>query len=100
MSSLEDPHAAASLMSIDFEKAFNRMSHSNCLSALKKFNADDSSIKLVHAFLYGRTMRVKVGSALSLPRTVPGDHLKAVFSATSCSALQRDTWVRQEKLNE
>ena len=72
MTALEDPNAAANLMSIDYEKAFNRMSHPHCINALKKYGASDLSIDMVSAFLYGRTMRVKVGSALSNPRTVPG----------------------------
>ena len=71
-SALEDPNAAANLMSIDFEKAFNRMSHPHCLNALERLNADKKDIDLVQAFLYGRTMRVKIGSVLSTPRTVPG----------------------------
>ena len=72
MKALEDPSAAASLMSIDFEKAFNRMSHGHCLEALERIGADQKDIGLVHAFLHGRTMRVKVGNSLSAPRTVPG----------------------------
>ena len=72
MNSLEDPNAAVSLMSIDFEKAFNRMSHSHCISALQELNADEEGIKLTKAFLYGRTMRVKIGTTLSEPKTVPG----------------------------
>ena len=72
LTALEDPNAAASLMSIDFEKAFNRMSHPHCLEALSKLNADSRSISLVHAFLYGRTMKIKVGQTMSQPRSVPG----------------------------
>ena len=68
MNALEDPNAAA----IDFEKAFNRMSHGHCLNALKRLNAKENEINMVHAFLFGRTMRVKVGGTLSVPRTVPG----------------------------
>ena len=72
LTALEDPNAAISLMSIDFEKAFNRMSHSHCIDALRTLGADEDGVKLAQAFLYGRTMRVKVGSSLSDPRTVPG----------------------------
>ena len=72
LSALEDPNAAATLMSIDYEKAFNRMSHVHCLQALKKYGASERAVGLVHSFLYGRKMRVKVGSTLSAPRTVPG----------------------------
>ena len=72
MECLEDPSAAASLMSIDFEKAFNRMSHQSCLKALEEMNADSQSISLVHAFLFNRSMTVRVGKNYSAPRLVPG----------------------------
>ena len=71
MNALEDPNAAANLMSIDFEKAFNRMSHPHCLNALRRLNAEQPEIDMVNAFLFGRTMRVKVGNTLSSPRSVP-----------------------------
>ena len=48
------------------------MSHSQCLIALKKYNAEEHSIDLVHAFLYGRLMSVKIVDVRSQPRTVPG----------------------------
>ena len=72
MQSLEDNRASVNLMSIDFEKAFNRMSHSSCLDALSTLGASDEDIQLVGAFLRGRTMSVKVGSSFSVPRAVPG----------------------------
>ena len=82
LTSLEDPNAAASLMSIDFEKAFNRMSHHQCLNALKKFNAKEHSIDLVHAFLFGRTMQVKIGTELSAPEVSSGASLEISSSAS------------------
>ena len=72
LSSLEDSRASVQLMSIDFEKAFNRMDHNTCLSALKKLNASDADIELVACFLRDRTMSVKVGKTFSEPRSVPG----------------------------
>ena len=50
LSTLEDPRAAATVLSIDFEKAFNRMSHSACISALTSLGASKSTLGLVYAF--------------------------------------------------
>ena len=72
MNAIDDPNAAATLMSIDYEKAFNRMSHAHCLGALARYGASDLCVGLVQAFLCNRKMRVKVGSTLSAPRSVPG----------------------------
>ena len=72
LSALEDPRASSSLMAIDFQKAFNRMCHHQCLTALRNLGAQEIHIELVKAFLTGRTMQVKVGNVLSLPKTVPG----------------------------
>ena len=71
LTSLEDQRAAASLLSIDFEKAFNRMCHTSCLLQLEKLGADKPSIALVYAFLQNRMMSVKVGTVKSEPRHVP-----------------------------
>ena len=60
------------LMSIDFQKAFNRMDHSTCLERLKFKGAQDHLVQLVAAFLFGRKMTVKTGEARSVPRTVSG----------------------------
>lgn len=70
--SLENRGAAVNLMAIDFEKAFNRMEHRNCLNSLRNLNGKESTIKLVHAFLYGRSMSVKINSSLSPPLGMPG----------------------------
>ena len=61
LEALDDQRAAASVLSIDFEKAFNRMSHSACIEALTKMGASNSVLGLIFAFLSGRTMSVKVG---------------------------------------
>ena len=72
LTTLEDHRASAHLMSVDFEKAFNRMDHGSCLEALKSLKAKEEDIELVACFLRGRTMRVKVGEEYSEPRSVPG----------------------------
>ena len=72
LENLEDQRAATSILSIDFEKAFNRMGHGECLRALTGLGSDSATTGLVHAFLEGRTMSVRVGSEYSVPRLVPG----------------------------
>ena len=62
----------AKLMSVDFEKAFNRMDHATCLKALLRLGAKREDVELVCTFLSDRTMKVKVGDAYSSPRLVPG----------------------------
>ena len=72
LTALEDNRASVQLMSIDFEKAFNRMDHDSCLVALHQLGAKDEDIELVACFLRNRTMQVKIGDTYSAPRTVPG----------------------------
>ena len=72
MTGLEDSRAAVALTSIDFAKAFNRMSHKACLNALREHEASELTIALVSAFLYHRTMSVKIGHDRSSPRHIRG----------------------------
>ena len=72
LETLEDPRAAASVLSIDFEKAFNRMCHHECLRAISSLGASEGTTGLVHAFLYQRQMSVKIGDTFSDPRIVAG----------------------------
>ena len=58
--------------SIDYSKAFNRMSFQKCLEALTRNGASNEVLRLVAAFLTDRTMSVKVGEAMSKPREVHG----------------------------
>ena len=59
-------------MSLDFEKAFNRLDHSACISALEARGVDANLVGMVAAFLFNRHMTVKVGLARSSPRVVSG----------------------------
>ena len=47
--------SAANLVSRDFQKAFNRMGHRQCLFALADLGASEQSMDWVAAFLFGRT---------------------------------------------
>ena len=61
LNALEDPGNVVNLCSIDFSKAFNRMSHTECLAQLERLGASEASVKLVRSFLTGRIMKVKIG---------------------------------------
>ena len=51
LSAMEDNRASVQIMSIDFEKVFNRMEHNSCLNALARLGADKADIELVACFL-------------------------------------------------
>ena len=72
LENLEDPRAGVLLTSIDYSKAFNRLNFDSCLQALKDKGACQQLIKIVASFLTDRTMRVKIGSALSDPKPIMG----------------------------
>ena len=69
---LEDYRAATVVTSIDYSKAFNRMSYQYCSEALARKGASTELLKLIATFLTNRTMTVKVGQTMSLPRSVSG----------------------------
>ena len=69
---LEDNRAGTSLLSIDFEKAFNGMDHAQCINDLKNRGASPGLISMVSAFLHGRKMTVRIGDQMSDPRPAPG----------------------------
>ena len=72
LSNLEDNRAGTNIVSIDFEKAFNRMDHNHCIQDLKQKGASRGLLGMISAFLYNRKMSVQVGDSASSPRTVPG----------------------------
>ena len=72
LSDLEDNRAAVNLVSIDFEKAFNRMDHHVCIAELVRKGASPSTVSIVSAFLHGRSMVVRIGESKSVPRPAPG----------------------------
>ena len=62
----------AVVLGIDYEKAFNRLDHGECLRQLRRLGASETSIGLVRAFLTGRRMRVKIGASYSSLRPLLG----------------------------
>ena len=69
---LEVGGTSINIMAVDFEKAFNRLDHSKCVSALRQLGGTEQYLGLVSAFLHDRKMTVKVGDAKSAPRVVTG----------------------------
>ena len=78
LENIEDPRAGSLLTSIDYAKAFNRLDFNHCLKCLKAKGADSNLTRIIASFLTGRVMRVKVGSAMSDPRQVQGESLRAL----------------------
>ena len=72
LQNLEDYRAGTIITSIDYAKAFNRMSFQHCLAALHKKDASPATVHLISTFLTNRTMTVKVGGTQSTPREVWG----------------------------
>ena len=72
LTGLEDSRAAVSLASIDFQKAFNRMCHHECLKAARELGASEHTCQMLRAFLSGRKMTVKVNGQFSILRGVDG----------------------------
>ena len=69
---LDDYRAATVVTSIDYSKAFNRMSYQHCLKSLAKKGASSPILQLVATFLTNRRMVVKVGQTHSKPKDVWG----------------------------
>ena len=69
---LEDDRAAALMTSIDYAKAFNKLSFQHCLKAFARKGASTPILEHLATFLSNRTMTVKIGQTKSAPRPVYG----------------------------
>ena len=69
---LEDYRAGTVISSIDYAKAFNRMSFQECLLALEHKGASTALLRLIATFLTNRVMTVKVQRTWSEERPVHG----------------------------
>ena len=85
MSNLEDRRAATVLTSIDYAKAFNRLSFQQCLAAFARKGASTPILRLITAFLSGRTIKVKVEQHWSTPRRSRAAAPRAAYWEFSCS---------------
>ena len=72
MKNLEDRRAATVLTSIDYAKAFNRLSYQHCLASFAAKGASTPVIRLLATFLTNRSMKVRVGQSWSGARPVTG----------------------------
>ena len=72
LNDLDRGSAASCLISLDFEKAFNRLDHDACIRSLIDHGASPLSVELIRAFLTNRKMQVRVDDVLSAPRAVNG----------------------------
>ena len=69
---LDDNRAAVNFISLDFQKAFNRMDHEVCLNSLASRGASSQTLRIVSCFLRDRSMRIKLGEIFSTKRSTPG----------------------------
>ena len=69
---LEDNRAAVNIISVDYEKVFNRMGHAACLMALARKGASQFTVDMIFSFLSNRQMGVKIGKTISKGRHVTG----------------------------
>ena len=67
LGALEGGRSAAVLLGVDYEKAFNRMGHAECLKQLRELGASPGSLSLVRSFLEGRTMTISVDGCKAAP---------------------------------
>ena len=87
---LEDNRASVNLISVDYAKAFNRMSHQECLKAVARKGGTLPTVSLVASFLSGRSMQVKVGQKLSTPRMIHGGSPQGCVTANAlfCATIE------------
>ena len=67
---LEDNRSGAVLTTIDFSKAFNRLSHAACLQTFATKGAPNQILALLGSFLSGRSMAVRLGQTISKFRPI------------------------------
>ena len=72
LQNLDQPSSVSTLISVDFAKAFNTMSHQACLAAFQRKGSTPHSTRMIASFLSGREMLFRVGDSLSSPRPLNG----------------------------
>ena len=72
LEALDQENSVFALISVDFAKAFNSMSHHECLRSLTKMNCSNHLIGMIAAFLHGRKMQFKVENVISEQRLLRG----------------------------
>ena len=69
--SSKDP-AAVLAVTVDFSKAFNRMSHNKIITILSNLNIPTCALRLICSYLTDRTMCIRYHGAVSSERNMPG----------------------------
>ena len=101
LQNLEDRRAATILTSIDYAKAFNRLSFQQCLQAFAKRGTSTPLIRLIATFLTNHSMTVRVAGSWSTPRPVTGGCPKGsilgvlLFNITTDDLEEGSPYVRQ-----
>ena len=72
LETLDQPGRCVLLMSVNFSKAFKRLSHQACLNWLSEKFASNQTIGMVLSFLENRSMCVRSGQVMSKLRQVMG----------------------------
>ena len=72
MECLDQEGGTANLLSIDFAKAFNTMSHQACLAALHRKGTSGHVIRMTANFLKERQMQSRTGQSLLTKRSLRG----------------------------
>ena len=78
------------LITIDFSKAFNRMSHQECINAFYRKGASNQTLNLIASFLSGRRMAVNINQKLSSQRVINGGSPQGCVSANAlfCATIE------------
>ena len=90
LNGLEDNRGSVNLITIDFSKAFNRMSHQECIQAFFRKGASNQTLNLIAAFLSGRRMAVKINQKYSSQRAIKGGSPQGCVSANAlfCATIE------------
>ena len=77
-------------MYLDFEKAFNKVSHGKLLEKLTNAGIRGGVLELIESYLKGREQKVKIGSSVSSELVVQsGVPQESVLGPVSCTKLRR-----------
>ena len=90
LTTLEDNRSTTNLITIDYAKVFNRMSHHHCLHSFRRKGASENTLRMIRSFLTGRTMQVKVGQQLSSRKRINGGSPQGsvLANALFCATLE------------
>ena len=100
---LEDYRASTIITSVDYSKAFNRMSYQHCLAALVRNGASTDILRLIATFLTNRIMVRSSRGPGRYPEVVCKDRSLGFFSLTPQLTIWRKdvkTWKKREGVNE